>query len=38
EVNLHAVALAHGFYDQSHLNRHFKRWIGCTPGTYLARR
>lgn len=28
------VALAHGFYDQSHLNRHFKRAFGVTPGHY----
>jgi AraC-like DNA-binding protein len=24
-----------GFYDQAHLNRHFKRIVGMTPGGYL---
>ncbi len=28
------VALETGFSDQSHLNRHFKRIVGVTPGTY----
>ena len=28
------VALACGFHDQSHLNRHFKRTMGVTPGQY----
>jgi AraC-like DNA-binding protein len=28
------VALDHGFYDQSHLTRHFKRVFGVTPGQY----
>ncbi|WP_328536881.1 helix-turn-helix transcriptional regulator [Streptomyces sp. NBC_00344] len=28
------VALATGFYDQSHLTRHFKRVVGITPGRY----
>src|SRR5213595_785261 len=23
-----------GFYDQSHLSRHFKNWCGVTPGQY----
>ncbi|MET9959901.1 AraC family transcriptional regulator [Streptomyces sp. NPDC006326] len=31
------VATATGFYDQSHLTRHFKRLIGTTPGRYAAR-
>jgi AraC-like DNA-binding protein len=26
-----------GFYDQSHLSRHFKSMCGMTPGQYLAR-
>ena len=25
---------ATGFYDQSHLTRHFKRLVGVTPGRY----
>jgi len=29
-------AQASGFYDQSHLNRHFKRIVGVTPGQYRA--
>lgn len=28
------VAAATGFYDQSHLTRHFKRVVGTTPGRY----
>lgn len=28
------VAIAHGFYDQSHLNRAFKNAFGVTPGQY----
>jgi len=28
------TAMATGFYDQSHLNKHFKRIIGLTPGQY----
>ena len=31
------VALAVGFYDQSHLIKHFKRAYGITPGQYAAR-
>ena len=30
------VALAVGFYDQSHLIKHFKRAYGITPGQYAA--
>ncbi|MFJ9681782.1 AraC family transcriptional regulator [Streptomyces sp. NPDC101194] len=28
------AAVAAGFYDQSHLTRHFKRIVGVTPGRY----
>lgn|SRR5262249_1120127 len=28
------VALACGFYDQSHMNRLFRRVLGTTPGVY----
>ncbi|MEV0525603.1 AraC family transcriptional regulator [Streptomyces sp. NPDC050439] len=28
------VATAAGFYDQSHLTRHFKRMVGIAPGRY----
>lgn len=31
---LSAIAVEHGFYDQSHLNRHFKRVFGVTPSQY----
>jgi AraC-like DNA-binding protein len=27
-----------GFADQSHLNRHFKRFVGVTPGGFRAHR
>ena len=29
------VAVDTGFCDQSHLSRHFKRFCGTTPGSYL---
>jgi AraC-like DNA-binding protein len=28
------VAAATGFYDQSHLTRHFRRYVGATPARY----
>jgi AraC-like DNA-binding protein len=28
------VATTTGFYDQSHLTRHFKRLVGVPPGRY----
>lgn len=31
------VAFATGFCDQCHLNRHFKRIVGATPGQYLKK-
>ncbi|MGD0641368.1 MAG: AraC family transcriptional regulator [Roseiarcus sp.] len=31
------VAMETGFFDQSHLYRHFKTICGVTPGQYLAR-
>lgn len=34
EVPLSRVALRAGFYDQSHLSRHFRRYTGQTPGEY----
>jgi AraC-like DNA-binding protein len=30
------VATAVGFYDQSHLTRHFRRMLGVAPATYAA--
>ena len=30
------VAQAAGFYDQSHLTRHFKRFLGTTPGRFAS--
>ena len=30
------VAVATGFSDQSHLTRHFKRFVGITPGRYAS--
>jgi len=30
------VAYETGFTDQSHLNRHFKRYLGITPGQYVS--
>lgn len=34
EAGLAEIALACGFYDQSHLCRHFRRVIGATPAAY----
>jgi AraC-like DNA-binding protein len=31
-----AVATAAGFYDQAHLTRHFRRYLGTTPGRFAA--
>jgi AraC-like DNA-binding protein len=28
------VATVTGFYDQSHLTRHFRKLVGVTPGRY----
>lgn len=28
------IAVEHGFFDQSHFNRHFKNMFGVTPGQY----
>jgi transcriptional regulator GlxA family with amidase domain len=30
------AALESGFFDQSHLSRHFKRLCGVTPGQFIA--
>jgi AraC-like DNA-binding protein len=30
------AATAAGFYDQAHLTRHFRRYLGVTPGRYAA--
>ncbi|GAA3278879.1 AraC family transcriptional regulator [Dactylosporangium vinaceum] len=30
------VAAEVGFHDQAHLHRHFKRFVGVTPGNYAA--
>ena len=32
--SISAIAIAHGFYDQSHLTRTFKQAFGVTPGQY----
>jgi AraC-like DNA-binding protein len=32
-----SAALLAGFYDQSHLCRHFKNTCGMTPGQYISR-
>jgi AraC-like DNA-binding protein len=36
EVPLAAVAVEHGYADQSHFTRQFKRYSGMTPTLYLA--
>ncbi|ESA37411.1 transcriptional family [Leptolyngbya sp. Heron Island J] len=35
KLTIAEVALQVGFAHQSHLNRHFKRWFGVTPKTFL---
>jgi AraC-like DNA-binding protein len=35
---LASAALVAGFYDQSHLCRHFKSLCGMTPGQFIGRR
>lgn len=37
EKPLAAIAAAHGFYDQSHFVREFRREVGLTPGAYRTR-
>jgi AraC family transcriptional regulator len=34
ELNVAEVSQAVGFFDQSHLVRHFKYWVGVTPKDY----
>lgn len=34
QQSLSAIAIAHGFYDQSHFTRVFKNTFGVTPGRY----
>lgn len=34
--SLAACAADHGFTDQAHMTREFRRWLGCTPGAALA--
>lgn len=36
EASLMEIALAAGFYDQSHFSRTFKQIVGLTPGQYRA--
>jgi AraC-like DNA-binding protein len=36
-TSLSAIAASHGFYDQSHFVREFRRELGLTPGEYRQR-
>jgi len=33
-LSISAIAMDVGFCDQSHLNRHFKKIVGCTPAVF----
>ncbi|MGD1896318.1 MAG: helix-turn-helix domain-containing protein [Phormidesmis sp.] len=35
KLSIAEIALTAGFSHQSHLNRHFKRWVGMTPKAFL---
>ncbi|MEO1388846.1 MAG: AraC family transcriptional regulator [Cyanobacteria bacterium J06634_6] len=35
-ISLSEVAIATGFYDQSHFGKHFKRYVGTTPAKYVG--
>lgn len=38
KLTIAQVAYAVGFAHQSHLNRHFKRWLGVTPKMLLEKK
>jgi AraC-like DNA-binding protein len=38
KLNVAEVSQAVGFFDQSHLVRHFKYWVGVTPKDYRERK
>ena len=38
ELTIAQIAYAVGFAHQSHLNRHFKRWLGVTPKMLLEKK
>ena len=35
DLTIAQVAYILGFSHQSHLNRHFKRWLGITPKVFV---
>ena len=35
-LSLAEIAAASGFFDQAHLNRHFRRFFGTTPGAFRS--
>jgi AraC family transcriptional regulator len=37
ELTIAEIAYCVGFANQSHLNRHFKRWVGVTPRVFLEK-
>ncbi|RAW02841.1 AraC family transcriptional regulator [Pseudochryseolinea flava] len=36
EEKLRNLALDYGYYDQSHLNHHFKEFTGISPKAYFS--
>ncbi|MBO0705041.1 MAG: hypothetical protein J2P39_06965, partial [Candidatus Dormibacteraeota bacterium] len=38
DVRWAELAVDHGYYDQAHLHRDFRQFLGLTPAAFLAQR